>query len=64
MVVGPIRRLLASLEVREATAIACTALVVPSAALAGLTLPLNPSGVVAPIIEAQRALFGGVRETS
>src|SRR5262245_26293340 len=64
MVIGPIRRLLASLDVREAAAIVCTALVVPAAALTGLTLPLNPNGVVAPIIEAQRALFGGVHDTT
>ena len=55
-------RLLASPNMRERAAIVCTALVVPSTALAGLALPLNPSGVLAPILEAQRALFGSVGE--
>jgi hypothetical protein len=55
-------RLLASTNLRERAAILCTALVVPGTALAGLTLPLNPSGVLAPILEAQLALFGSAGE--
>jgi len=64
MAVRRIWRLLASFDLREFAAIACTALIVPAAALAGLALPVNPSGVVAPILEAPRALFGGVRDTT
>ena len=30
----------------------------------GMKLPLDPHGVVAPILEAPRALFGGVRDTT
>ena len=58
------RRQTSRRRVRERAAIATALLIVPVAAVLGLKLPLDASGVLAPIFDLPRSAFGHVRSAT
>ncbi|HJX76010.1 MAG TPA: hypothetical protein VJ247_06605, partial [Gaiella sp.] len=56
-------RLTGRRRLREIAAIAAALLVVPVAAVLGLKIPFDASGVLAPIFDLPRTAFGHVRSS-